>query len=93
MNINLIKASVIALTAILLSGCASTSEVKLAGEQAAAAQKTANEAKMSAAAAMSAAEAAKLAAEEAKKSADAARQATIETNSKIDQAFRKSMRK
>lgn len=86
MNTHFVKAFLVVAAIFLFSGCASTSDVELAREQAAAAQKTANEAKMSADAALIAAEAAKTAAEEAKQSADA-------TNSKMDQVFRKSMRK
>ena len=93
MSTNFIKAFVITLVAALLPGCASTSDVKLAEEQAAAALKTANEAKMSADAALLAAEAAKAAAEEAKQSADQAKQSSDETDTKINQVFRKSMHK
>lgn len=86
MSTKFIKASIIAMTIILLPGCASTSDFELAREQAAAAQKTANEAKISA-------DAAKTAAEDAKKSADEAKRLANETNSKINQVFRKSMHK
>lgn len=93
MSANFIKVVVMTVAIMLFPGCASTSDVKLTGEQAAAAQKTANEAKMSADAALLAAEAAKAAAEEAKQAADQAKQSSSETDTKINQVFRKSMHK
>jgi hypothetical protein len=79
MNKNLLKVVPFAVFVALAAGCASNSSLDQVKSSAAAAQKTADDAKAAAAAAQQTANEAKTAADEA--------------NTKIDRAFKKSMRK
>ncbi len=79
MKAHLLKASLIVASIALVAGCASNSDLAAVREQAAQAQRTADEAKAQAAAAQQAAE-------EAKQSAN-------DANTKIDRSFKKAMYK
>ncbi len=79
MKATVLKASVIAATLVLAAGCASNSDVAAVHEEAAAAQRSADEAKSAAAAAQA--------------TADEAKASAAEANTKVDRAFKKSMYK
>jgi murein lipoprotein len=86
MSIKLFQAAVVTAAIALATGCATNSDIEAVRSEAAAAQKTADEAKAAAAAAQQAAD-------EAKQTAEAAKQSADEANAKIERSFKKSMYK
>ena len=79
MKKSLLKASLVAVSVILAAGCASNSDLAAVREEAAQAQRSADEAKAAAAA--------------AQKTADEALQSANDANTKIDRSFKKAMYK
>jgi len=80
-------------TALMLSGCATTSEVEKLRSEVQSATASANSASAKADAAMKEATAAREAAERAEQAAQAAKAASEATDAKIDNMFKKSMQK
>ncbi len=78
---------------LLLSGCATTEQLKAVEATANSAAATANAAKASADAAMAEAKAAHAAADRAEAAANAAKAASEATSAKLDNMFNKSMQK
>jgi len=78
---------------LMMSGCATTKELKAVEATANSAAATANAAKASADAAMAEAKAAHAAADRAEAAANAAKAASEATNAKLDNMFNKSMQK
>ncbi len=87
------RATVLAVSACLTAGCATTGEMEELRGTANNALSTAQAAQQSASAAQTAADGVAATANEAKASADAAQSCCTETSDKIDRMFQRSMQK